>query len=229
MLIGGLQKLSLVDYPGKLSAVIFTQGCNFRCGYCHNPELVIPACFEQSMPMSEIEDFIKKRAGKLDGIVITGGEPTLHMDLTSLITKIKELGYLVKLDSNGSNPVMLEYLLSNNLIDYIAMDIKGPIEKYSEIAEKTVKERAILTSIDLIMKSGIDYELRTTVVKDQLVLSDFEKIGQMIKGAKRYAIQKFVPSATNNPEFLNKTAYSDNQMEKIRDIMLQYVDICVIH
>jgi len=136
---------------------------------------------------------------------------------------------LVKLDSNGTSPVMLEYLLENKLVDFIAMDIKASVDKYSCVTERYVDTQVIEKSIDLIMSSGIDYEFRTTVVRGQLDFDDFEQIGKMIKGAKRYAAQKFVPTKTNNPEFMNKSSYSDDDMQKIKLIMSNYVDVCVVH
>lgn len=229
MKIGGIQKLSLADYPGKTCAVLFTIGCNMCCGYCHNPELVIPDKYIDNMPLEDIYNFLDSRANKLDAIAVTGGEPTLHKDLPEFIAHIKSLGYLVKLDSNGTNPEVIRHLIDKKLIDYIAMDIKGPLEKYSEITNRPVNTDAIKQSIDLIMKSGVDYELRTTIVSGQLDFTDFEKIGKMIKGAKRYAIQKFVSGKTNNPAFAKRSAYSDEDMEKIKVIMLKYVNSCVIH
>jgi pyruvate formate lyase activating enzyme len=229
MIIGGLQKLSLVDYPGKTSAVIFTIGCNFRCSYCHNPELVMPERYIQPMPIEDIYSFLHKRRGKLDAVTITGGEPTMHEDLPILIADIKSAGFLVKLDSNGTNPEMLIDLINKKMIDYIAMDIKAPIDKYSDITERPINADAIIKSIKIIMESGLDYEFRTTVVKDQLVFDDFERIGTMIKGAKRYALQAFISTKTNNPSFINRVAYSDEDMIKIKNIMSKYVDLCVIH
>ena len=132
MLIGGFQKCSLIDYPGKICAIVFTLGCNFRCSYCHNPELVYPELFNKPIPEEEIFSFLPKRRGKLDAVTITGGEPTLQADLIDFILRIKKLEFLVKLDSNGSDPDVLENAISSEAPDYIAMDVKAPLEKYRE-------------------------------------------------------------------------------------------------
>jgi len=163
MKIGGFQRFSLIDYPAKISAIIFTQGCNFRCPYCHNPELVDPKLFTSAIDEDLILSFLRKRVGKLDGVVITGGEPLLQHDLIEFIKKVKEMGYLIKLDTNGSYPEKLERLL--DLIDYIAMDIKAPLEKYHDVVRTDVCTEKIMESITIILNGDIDYEFRTTVVK----------------------------------------------------------------
>ena len=188
MKIGGFQKFSLIDYPGKISAVIFTQGCNFRCPYCHNPELVLPELFEKEMLFDEILDFLKLRKEKLDGVVITGGEPTLQRDLAAVIRKIKDLGYSVKLDTNGTNPEILKDLLEAKLLDYVAMDIKAPFEKYGELAGVEVGIDKIKQSVRQIMISGIDYEFRTTVVKYLLTDRDVEVLKSDFSNVKRYVL-----------------------------------------
>jgi pyruvate formate lyase activating enzyme len=170
MRIGGLVKQSFIDWEGKTTAVIFTKGCNFRCEYCHNPELVYPKLMEQSedIPENEIFDFLSIRKNWLDGVVITGGEPTIQKDLKELIVKIKKLGFAVKLDTNGSSPKMLKDLLKANLLDYVAMDIKTifELEAYQNICG--IKDKKMLLkveeSIGILKESGIDYQLRTTVV-----------------------------------------------------------------
>lgn len=212
--IGGLQKSSLIDYPEKISAIVFTQGCNFRCPYCHNPELILPNS-ESLISAEETLNFLKSRVGKLDGVVITGGEPCLQEGLVDFIKEIKALGFAVKLDTNGSFPEVLKNLLTENLVDYVAMDIKGPVYKYSEIACCKVETLNILKSIDLIKNSGIDYEFRTTIVESQLKFEDFEKIGEMIKGAPKYYLQKFVPSKTLNKNFGSKKTFTDSGFKQI--------------
>ena len=225
MLIGGLQKTSMLDYPEKIAAIVFTQGCNFRCGYCHNPELLdikdkkdikdINVHAPAQISVSAFFDFLKTRQGKLDGIVITGGEPCLQKDLTDFIIEIKKLGFLVKLDSNGCFPEKIEELLSKKLIDYIAMDIKAPLEKYHKITGTIVKAENILKSINLIMQSKIGYEFRTTVIKSQLSFEDFDKIGDLINGADKYYLQKFVPSKIYNQALMNETSYSNDEFKEI--------------
>ncbi len=170
MKIAGLVKQSFIDYPDKMACVIFTQGCNFRCGYCHNPSLVLPKLFAQNQLISEEEilKYLNTRRGWLEGVVITGGEPTIHGDLPDFIQKIKQLGYAVKLDSNGSNPEMLEKLLADRLLDFIAMDIKSnpDAESYSQIIGKDATRLIpnIWRSIKLIQNSGIGYQFRTTII-----------------------------------------------------------------
>lgn len=220
--IGGLQKSSLIDYPEKISAIIFTQGCNFRCPYCHNPELIKVGA-DNFIVVDSVLDFLKTRIGKLDGVVITGGEPCLQRDLVRFINAVKSLGFLVKLDTNGSKPDVLKALLDENLLDYVAMDIKAPLEKYSQVAGVKIDTSNISKSIELIKKSGIGCEFRTTVVKSQLDLGDFEKIGEMISGASKYYLQKFVPTKTVNPDFINEKTYSDDEFEEIAGILKKYV------
>lgn len=191
MKIGGFQKFSLIDYPDKISAVIFTQGCNFRCPYCHNPELL---ALDQETRFNEAEilSFLNSRQNQLDAVVITGGEPTLQNDLFEFIEKIKSLGFLIKLDTNGTNPQIIKKLLNKKLIDYIAMDIKGPLEKYDQITQSKVNLDNILQSIKLVRQCP-DYEYRTTVTKEQLSLDDINQITKLISGSKKYFLQKYIP------------------------------------
>ena len=179
-IINGLQKSTLIDFPKKIASIVFSQGCNFRCGYCHNPELLSLNIPKTQISTEEVLSFLKTRKGKLDGVVVTGGEPTLQSGLYNFIKEIKAMGFLVKLDSNGSNPKILEKLINDNLLDYIAMDIKAPLEKYSEITNVKVNTDNIQKSINLIMNSDVDYEFRTTVIKSQLSFDDFENIGKQL-------------------------------------------------
>lgn len=165
MKIAGLQKLSLIDYPGKISSVIFTQGCNFRCGYCHNPQLVLPELFQATIPKEKIFDFLKTRIGKIEGVVITGGEPTIHTDLIDFIKEIKTLGFLVKLDTNGSNPKMLKEIIDKNLIDFIAMDVKTTFDKYDDLCGVKINTGNILESIELIKNFVTGKQFRITLLK----------------------------------------------------------------
>lgn len=223
--ISGFQKSTLIDFPDKIACIIFTNGCNFRCGYCHNPEL-----FNQREPILEVSaffDFLKTRINKLDGVVITGGEPTLQKDLETFIEQIKSLNFAVKLDTNGSNPELLENLLKNNLLDYVAMDIKAPLEKYNEITNSNVNIDKIKTSINLLLNSNINYEFRTTVVKSQLEKSDILKIGELIKGAKNYYLQEFLPTKTLDENFMNEKSYTKEEFEGLKNelkILIQNVD-----
>jgi pyruvate formate lyase activating enzyme len=226
--IGGLQKFSLIDYPDKICAIIFTQGCNFRCPYCHNPELSNPDLYDTSIPVTDIFSFLEKRKGKLDAVSITGGEPTLQADLIDFIKLIKEMNYLVKLDTNGSHPDVLETLITNNLINYIAMDVKAPWNKYQNITRSTIKPEIIKKSIQLITKSNSPYEFRTTVVKSQLSTEDLLTIGKNLKYSRRYVLQKFVPSKTRDPKFLKEKTYSDDDFEKIRKKIEKHIENVVV-
>jgi pyruvate formate lyase activating enzyme len=226
MRIGGLQKFSLIDYPGKTCAIIFTIGCNFRCKYCHNPELVIPEQYIKDIPTEEILDFLKKRKDKLDAVCITGGEPTLHPDLIDFIQKIKDMGFLVKLDSNGSNPEVLKKIIDKKLVDYIAMDIKSPLNDYEKIMCWKIPADKLEKSIKLIMNSGIDYEFRTTITKELTSKKDLEEIAKTIKGAKKYYLQKFIPTKTNDKEFMKATTYSDKELKELAEKLVKYVNFC---
>lgn len=227
MIFGGLEKCTLIDYPGKVAAMVYTIGCNFRCPYCHNPELV-DETVETRFSEKEILDFLKNRKGMLDGLVITGGEPTMHKDLLAFIKKVKELGFLVKLDSNGTNPGLLKKAINEKLVDYIAMDIKSPMSKYSQTVARPVDIEAIKESIQLLISSDIDYEFRTTVIKSLINPEDFALIGEEIDGAKKYFLQKFIPTKILNPQFKRKVTYTDEEFESFRKIMKKYVQTCGI-
>jgi len=225
--IGGIQKFSTVDYPGYIVASIFTIGCNMRCGYCHNPELVLPEQFAGEIPEDDIIEYLKTRQGLLDGVAISGGEPTMHEDLPRFITKLRAMGFRIKLDTNGTNPEMLESLIKQKLVDFVAMDIKGPLEKYVEIAARPIDLNAICRSITLIKTT--DHEFRTTIVKGQLELSDFEAIGKLVAGAKRFALQKFTPGRVVSATFHNADSFSETELDAARVTMSKYVTECVVH
>lgn len=193
MCILGFQKTTLLDYPHKLAATIFFGGCNFRCPFCHNAELVIQNQLPE-LSKDTILSYLKKRSGILEGVCITGGEPTLSKGLPDFIHKIKELGLLVKLDTNGSNPSMLKELTQTHSIDYVAMDIKNSLKKYEETAGAKVNLSHIQESIDLLMTSTIPYEFRTTVVRELHTEEDIIQIGQWLHGASQYYLQNFVNS-----------------------------------
>lgn len=237
MIIGGLEKLTLLDYPDHLAAIIFTQGCNFRCHFCYNPMLVLPQTgkdveIEKEKGFSPLstEDlflFLRERYGRLEGVVITGGEPTIHPDLPEFIKQIKEIGYLVKLDSNGTNPEMLDELIKAKLVDYIAMDLKAPLLKYEKTVNVKLDWENIKKSVKIIIESGLPYEFRTTVVPGLLEKNDFEEMGQMIKGAKKWYLQTF-KSDTDlvNQEYYQKKAYTKKEMAEFVEIGRKYVDLC---
>jgi len=217
MKIAAIQKTSLIDFPGEISAVLFTQGCNFRCPYCHNPELVNSKLFTQSKKVDEIMMFLKSRIGLLDGVVITGGEPTIHADLPELMKQIKELGYKIKLDTNGTNPTMLRRVIDQDLVDYIAMDYKAPLNKYDDVVRANVNLHDILESMEVIKCSGKRYEFRTTVVEQLLSPIDVEIIKAEIDSGEKYCIQKFNPTKTLDKEFMKCSTFSPQIMDNILD------------
>jgi pyruvate formate lyase activating enzyme len=231
MQIGGLQKSSLVDYPGKLSTVIFFAGCNFDCPYCHNPELARD-CSSGSADLTaaHICDFLKQRRGFLDGVVVSGGEPTLQPDLPELCKKIKGLGYPVKLDTNGSRPHVLEKLIEKKWVDYIAMDLKTDPVLYRSYIKPACNPDPILASIRIIMASGIDYEFRTTCVKPIVTFETIENISHLIQGARLYALQRFRNSDVLHPEFFGgvENEYSDEELQQLRAAAEPRVNSCIM-
>lgn len=226
MKIHGLQKLTLLDYPGHTACTVFTAGCNFRCPFCHNAALVTEIDAASFMEEEEFFRFLKKRQGILDGVCITGGEPLLQPDIESFMQKIKDLGFAVKLDTNGSFPEKLESLIKEGLVDYVAMDIKNCLEKYSLTAGVTVDTAAIEKSIDLLLSGHVEYEFRTTVVKQLHIVDDIEKIAMRIRGAKRYFLQNFVDSGNLIEEGFS--AHDAENMEKMRLCAAKYVPSCVL-
>lgn len=198
MLIGGFIKQSFIDYPGKMAAVVFTAGCNFRCWYCHNPELVLPELISKNelIPLESLIGYLTERKGWLEGVAITGGEPTLHTDLPDFIQTVKSLGYQVKLDTNGSNPGMLSKILANKLIDYVAMDIKNILEPepYNQIIgveqpEKMVEK--LKASIEIIKLSGITYEFRTTRIPEIHTPAIMEQLIGSLGAIEKFTINEF--------------------------------------
>ena len=189
-----MEKLSLVDFDDNLTATLFMAGCPFRCPFCHNADLVLHPERAEKIPFADIMDYLRKRQGVLDAVCITGGEPTLMPDLEEKIRAIRELGYKIKLDSNGFQPHVLKDLIEKGLLDYVAMDIKNSPAKYSMTAGVEVDVSAIEESVRLLMGSGIGYEFRTTSIEEFHDYGDFVKIGQWLAGAKRYFIQKYVDS-----------------------------------
>ncbi len=226
MHIGGLQKCSLIDYPGKLSAILFTTGCNFRCHYCHNPELVLPRQYAPEIPLEEVYAFLKKRVGQLDAVTITGGEPTFHKELPEMIKKIKKMGFLIKLDTNGTALDMLQYLLREGLLDYVAMDVKAPLQDYKKIVGWAVSPDTLQASIDLLIHTGIPHEFRTTLVKELTSKEDIRQIAQTIQGADAYYLQRFIPSKLNNPAFQTAFSYSHDELTLLANELTQYVKGC---
>ena len=227
MKIGYVQKTSFIDYPGKISAVVFMQGCNFRCPYCHNPELVDPERYCDIIFMEEVYSYLEKRRGKLDAVVITGGEPTLQSGLIGFMQRIKSMGYLVKLDTNGSRPKIIQDALSKNLLDYLAMDIKAPWDKYSHVTGSLVNITHIKKSMATIMESDIAYEFRTTLVNSLLDPGDVLNIAKMIKGSKLYVLQKFVSSKQLDRTYARKSSFSNEEMAALAAGVSSFVEKCI--
>ena len=207
MVLGGYQKLTLIDYPGKIAATVFTVGCSFRCPFCHNPELVETQSIAsvRSNIENEFFEFLKKRKGRLEGVCITGGEPTIQPDLANFIKKIKTLGYFVKLDTNGSRPDVLKKIIDSKMVDFIAMDIKDAPKKYKKTSGGMADLERIKLSVNMIMNSGIDYEFRTTVVPGIHEEKDFDEIAKWIKGAKVYYLQEYREGKILDPKLKEKT------------------------
>ena len=229
--IGGLQPVSCIEFPGKVSCVLFLNGCNFKCPYCHNPELAGFNCnFRAPYSVSRFYSFLKERRSFLDGVVISGGEPTLCNDLPELCRSIKQMGYSVKLDTNGSRPEMVGQLLQEQLVDYVAMDIKTDPLQYTPIFHRDELPLNILVSIDLIMRCAPDYEFRTTCVKPLINETILKYIGRLIEGAKRYFLQRFNPAQVLSPQFFgdDDPAFSDAELETLRSVAQGYVNHCAV-
>lgn len=225
MIIKGLQKLTLIDYPDTVACTIFTFGCNLRCPYCHNPELVVDDG-RKNIDVEEIFQFLKDRKNFLDGVCITGGEPTLQNDLPEFMSKIKELGFLIKLDTNGTNPEMIDRLIKGKLVDYIAMDIKAPLERYEEVVLSKVDLENVKKSVEIIKNSGIDYEFRMTVPPQTFEEKDFVLIGEWLKGSKKFYIQQFKGIKTLDKSFIGKESVSANQLNRFFNILKPFFQIC---
>ena len=221
MKIKGLQKTTLLDFPGKVACTVFTGGCNFRCPFCHNASLVLTPKEVDDISEDEFFVFLKKRVGVLDGVCITGGEPLLQHDIIPFIEKIHALGFAIKLDTNGSRPKILRQIIELGLVDHIAMDIKNSLKKYSLSVGTDLNLDEIKESIDLIMNSGISYEFRTTVVKELHALEDMISIGELISGAEGYYLQAFKDSGDLIcPEY---SAHSEETMREMLKVVTPYI------
>ena len=221
MKIHGLQKMTLLDFPGHVAATVFLGSCDWRCPFCHNFELATGEA-EAVMTDEELYAFLEKRKGILDGVAITGGEPTLHKDLPKLLETIRQMGFAVKLDTNGMHPDMLETLLEKQLVDYAAMDIKNSPAKYAVTCGVDSLDLApVRRSVSMLMGSGIGYEFRTTVVRELHEEEDFHEIGRWTAGAENYFLQCFTDRDT--VPFGNLTAPSREQLESFRHILEGYV------
>lgn len=231
MILSGLQKSTLIDYPGKIAAVIFTAGCNLRCGYCHNPEMVLPdqIVAHSSSHISEniFFDFLDRRVGILDGVSICGWEPTIHRDLPDFCRKIKEKWFSVKLDTNGRDPDMIARLIGEDHVDYFAMDIKYTWEKYSTLVWSSIDQKKYEKSIELIMSRAKDYEFRSTIIDGVHTSEDIREMASYIAWAKIYYLQNYRSDVTLDPVFV-WSSFSENELENFRKIAKKSVKKCEI-
>lgn len=245
-LMFGLQKTSLLDFPGKISAVVFSYGCNLRCPFCHNPELVVEEPNEYLLSKNEIYAFLKSRVSKLDGVVFTGGEPLIHSDMLTFIKEIKDLGFFIKVDTNGFFPDRLERLIEAKIVDYFAMDIKSDRERYQKTiglekkstASKTIDEEnfvdksfsigKVLKSVELIMESGVEYEFRATFVPGLHDLQSAKGIGQLVEGAKKFYIQNFRSGKVIDSQLQDLGGFSELEIQRFKEILEEYVDQVII-
>jgi pyruvate formate lyase activating enzyme len=229
MKIGTIQKFSLIDYPGKISAVIGTQGCNMRCFWCHNCYLISRDTSPSLQPIEEDDffRFLNERVDFLDAVVISGGEPTLQADLLEICERIKVLGFYVKLDTNGTNPAMLQELIDNSLLDYVAMDIKTYAEQYNKLCREKFEMDDILASVNIILSANIPYEFRTTCVKPFVCRDNIEDVAKMIRGAKLYYLQKCIEQKNTNEKVFYQ-ALDDEELTELKFKAAPYVEMCDI-
>lgn len=220
--IKGLEKFSPKDFPGYISSTVFLGGCNFRCPFCHNSDLVLRPEILPTFPLDYFLSFLDSRKGWLEGICISGGEPLLQDDLETLLILIKDRNLLAKIDTNGSFPSRLEDLIQKRLIDYIAMDVKAPLKRYQEVTRAAVNEEDIVRSVDIIKNSGLGYVFRTTLVPGLVGPEDIKKICQMLDGAKIFQLQQFVPLNTLDSHYLQKKPYRREEVQGLARIAEPY-------
>lgn len=227
MRLAALQEFTLSDFPGKIAAIVFTQGCNFRCSYCHNPSLLDDRG-EAAMPVERVYNFLEQRRDRLEAVVLTGGEPTLQEELLPFLVSIKKQGYAIKLDTNGSRPEILEKIIRARVVDYIAMDLKAPLEKYQQVIQRPVDTGCVHRSIGLLMRSGIDYEFRTTVAQNHLTPDDIFACGRLIQGAARWYLQQ-VQYGSLPEELKHKpSGYSERELNQIKNRVSPLVSFCEV-
>jgi pyruvate formate lyase activating enzyme len=220
--IKGLEKFSPKDFPGYISSTVFLGGCNFRCPFCHNSDLVLRPEILPTLPLDYFLSFLDSRKGWLEGICISGGEPLLQDDLETLLILIKDRNLLVKIDTNGSFPSRLENLIQKKLVDHIAMDVKAPLARYQEVTRAAVNEEDIVRSVDIIKNSGLGYVFRTTLVPGLVGPEDIKQICQMLNGAKIFQLQQFVPLNTLDSHYLQKKPYRREEVQGLAKIAEPY-------
>jgi len=213
--------MSLIDYSPYTSCVVFLSGCNFRCGFCQNPKLLVEVDKTPTISDEELFGFLSKRKKWLDGVVITGGEPCLYSELPLFVKKVKEMGYKVKIDTNGSNPAMLKELVE--LVDCVAMDIKGSLDRYDEVAGIKVDKEKIKESVKVLMESGVEHEFRMTCVPGLVSKGDFDKIGKWLKGAKKFFIQQFRNKTCLDTSFEKVKPFSKEELGEFKSVLAGYI------
>lgn len=228
MNIRGIQKTSLIDYPGKICSTIFSGGCNLRCRYCHNPELATANLYQPVVQNEEVLQFVKKRKGIIDGIAISGGEPTLSKNLIPFLKSLREIGVSIKLDTNGLKPEVVYRVLEEGLVDYIALDIKTSPEKYGDLTGKDDAFSYIIQTLRNIQMFNIDYEIRTTCIPFYVEFDDIQKIAREIGFVKRYYLQQFVPSKTLDKNFSTINPFPSAVLKKYKEYMCNFALVCEI-
>jgi pyruvate formate lyase activating enzyme len=224
--IKGFQQTTLLDWEGRVASIIFLGGCNFRCNFCHSRDLVLNAGNLDTVPLDSIDNFLRSKKGWIDGVEITGGEPTLYGEaLVNLIRHLKDMGFMVKLDTNGTNPGLLAEMLHNGFLDYIAMDIKAPLNKgrYRDVTGVDADIDSIIRSKDIIISSLCGYEFRTTIIPGIISVSCIKEIAQSLLPAKRYRLQQFRPMDTLDPAYLSLKPYPEKDLEKMEDTARCYI------
>lgn len=225
----GWMRTSLIDFPGRIATVLFVGGCNFRCPMCHNADLVVRAGELPDVPEEEVWAFLERRQGLIDGVVVTGGEPTLHKDLPAFLRRVREKGLAIKLDTNGYRPEVLRALVDEGLVDYVAMDVKAPPEKYALLSGRADLDLTrVEESIRILLEGRVDYELRTTVVPGWLDAEDVEAIARWIAGACRYVLQAFRPTRTLDPELERLPPCRPDRLEAMRPRVEPWVDELIV-
>ena len=223
-----LQRLSLRDYPGRLCAKVVVPGCNFRCRYCDNREIIFDYLEKEWIHERDVLNHLYRVKGYLTGLCIGGGEPTLHNGILLFASKVKSLGYKVKLDTNGTRPRRIRKMMEEKVLDYIAMDIKAPLDRYPQVVNHKVDIKAVEESIKLLRRGGIDYEFRTTVIPGIIEARDLEEIAKLLVGSKRYVIQQFRPEKNLYPEYSEIELYSRSELEGFRALVSPYFADCRI-
>ncbi len=215
MVIGGFQKTSLSDFPGVISSIVFTRGCSLRCPYCHNPELVDPARYAAALPWETVKRHLQSRAGRIEGVVVTGGEPTVHADLLELLAEIRSMGLKVKLDTNGTNPQMLRQAVHRGLLDYVAMDLKAPLELYDRVAGVSVDTAAVSESLAVVRACGLPHEIRTTFAPAVLSLEGLLRMTTLLSGFRRVVIQAFRSGKTLDPRLAAAASPTQDELKQV--------------